>query len=131
MNIDELTPGMYKIRAKPDLMSRSRRLPQPMMILRISEKGSQRKYYVNHDTHGEEPGRTNFNEEFELISKYNTVPQINKPKISLVFKDAAGDPFVFTVSSVDEVRKIFEDMPWLKEPFGYVPNRSRIVRQPK
>lgn len=130
MDIDNLPPGIYKIRKKPDPRFKTRRHTSEVVILRISIRQNERRYYVNHDTHGEEPGRTNFNDQFELVGKYTTSPHVYKPKISLAFKDSTGDSFVIAVTSLEEVRNVFEQMPWLREAFGYVPNRSKIVRLP-
>jgi hypothetical protein len=127
MKISELPPGIYKIRRKED-PDGHRRIGDEILILRIVGTGGHKKFFVNQDTFGEEPGRTDFDRYFEMIYKYDGAPMVCKPEIRLQFKDAAGDYFELTVESTDELRQLFHEIPWLKEPFGYVPNKSRIVR---
>jgi hypothetical protein len=127
MKISELSPGIYKLRRKEDPDGR-RRIGDEIVILRITGSGVDRRYFVNQDTFGEEPGRTDFDRYFEVMIKYNGAPMVCKRQIKLQFKDSAGDHFELVVESIDELKKLFEAIPWLKVPFGYVPNKSRIVR---
>ncbi len=127
MKISELQPGIYKIRRKED-PDGHRRIGDEILLLRVTGMGAERKYFVNHDTSGEEPGRTDFDRYFEVIHRYEKAPMVCKQEIRLQFRDTAGDCFEFAVESTEELKRLFNEIPWLKEPFGYVPNKSRIVR---
>lgn len=123
MKMNELTPGIYKIREKETLTTfgnkRGRQFQSRVHLLRVTGAGQKRKYYIDHDTLGENPGSVDFEGDYEVVSRYDNVPEVNRAEIVLSFSDGTGDHFTFTVLDAWRLRSLFEEMPWLQKGFGY------------
>lgn len=123
MKMNELEPGMYKIQKATNGSVRPlRREMRTVHLLRVTGYGEKRLYFIDDDIYGEHPHRVA--NEYEVISKYDGVPQVGKARITIAFVDASGDEFTFTMSNAWSLRNVFDAMPWLKKAFGYVPRRK-------
>jgi hypothetical protein len=131
MKIDELTPGVYKIRKQayiPYGAKFARPNSNPIHLLRVEGVGEQRKYFLDDDILGQHPHNMEAVGNYEILSKYDGDPQIGNCRITISFADTAGQKFEFMVRDTWSLRHLFDAMPWLKKPFGYVTSRSKIRR---
>ena len=131
MKMNDLTPGIYKIRNKSTSSFRNRRgkrLKDEMHLLRVTGNGASRKYFIDHDTIGQGSIGSNFENDYEIISRYPIAPEVNKAQITISFSDGTGDYFEFTVFDAWRLRHLFEEMPWLQKGFGYEPRKAREKR---
>lgn len=126
MKMHELSPGIYKIRKRdynmPFGAKRSRPQNFQVHLLRVIGNGDKKRYFIDHDQMGQLPSE--FNEEYEVLSKYDGQPQVGNCTITLKFADASGEQFEFVVRDVWTLRSIFDSMPWLHKPFGYLKRRT-------
>jgi hypothetical protein len=122
MNIKELTPGVYKICEIDSSYPGGSKDNATVHLLRVT--GERMLYFIDHDTLGQHPSKMDFTE-YEVLSRYNSVPQVEKCEITISFSDEAGQRFEFTVKDLWTLRSVFDAMPWLKDPFGYVPRKRR------
>lgn len=123
-----LLPGLYKIR-KQDYVTpygakhvRLSNRNHPVRLLRVTGAGEKLRYYIDHDTVGVHPN--DLMEDYEVIGKYEPYPQVGNCLITLSFADSSGEHFEFTVRDAWTLRGIFDSMPWLKKPFGYLPRKK-------
>ena len=123
MKINEVSQGIYKIRERDTLTTygnkRGRSFESRTHLLRVTGIGEKRKYFIDHDTLGERLNSVDFERDYEIVSKYNNAPEVNKAEITISFSDGAGDYFRFTVTDAWLLRRLFEEMPWLQKGFGY------------
>ena len=135
MKINELTPGLYKVKKKDYYASGVKpsrtRFKTEIHLLRVTRSGGKLLYFLDHSTYGQHPSEMNFSEDYEVISKFSGDPQVLKGSITLSFQDANGDEYNFTVLTAWGLRDIFESMPWLKKPFDFLPRKQRIVKVQK
>ncbi|HEY5690384.1 MAG TPA: hypothetical protein VIS49_02920 [Cyclobacteriaceae bacterium] len=130
MKIKELSPGIYKVKRKAYTQygaKHSRINYNSVQLLTVVGVGDSRRYYFDHDTLGQKPGEMEGMEgmdEYEIISKYDHVPQVCQPRIKISFKDGAGDKFEFGVIDAWGLRNVFEKMEWLQKPFGFVKRKK-------
>ncbi len=128
MRIDELSPGIYKIRKEayiPSGAKFARPNTNPIHLLRVAGAGAQRKYYLDDDIIGQHPHEMDVLGNYEILSRYDGEPQVGNCRITISFADASGQKFEFVVRDTWSLRYLLDAMPWLKKPFGYGPNRSR------
>ena len=121
MKIKELNPGIYKIRREvyvPYGAKRPVANHNTIHLLTVTGHGQNRRYYFDHDTFGQKP--EDCMEDYEVISRYESVPQVLSPRITLSFKDASGHEFEFRLMDAWGLRNVFEKMTWLQKPFGFV-----------
>lgn len=128
MKMDNLEPGTYKIRKKDYNVPPGMKIYRTMQtnavhLLRVTGHGDKKRYFLDHDTYGIHP--TELNDAYEVISKYSGEPQIGNTYLTISFADAAGEKFEFKVKDVWSLRNLFETMPWLKKPFGYIKRKIR------
>ena len=121
MKMNELMPGIYKIREKAVSIGnrRGRSFKNQIHLLRVTGTGQKRRYFVDHDTLGDSPRTTDFEQDYEMVNRYPTAPEVNKAQITISFSDGNGDFFEFTMYDAWRLRHIFEEMPWLQKGFGY------------
>lgn len=123
MKLSEIPPGIYKVQkldnVSPNAPKRPRSSPNKVQLLRVT--GS-RDYFLDHDLFGEHPDQ--LNDQYEIIEKYDPEPQIGNGLMIMKFKDAAGEEFEFKIKDIKHMKYIFEQMPWLKKPFGYVRRKN-------
>lgn len=128
MNIQELTPGVYKIILREDMAEGSRAIRssgrRKAHLLRVSGTGSQRRYFIDHDPFGSHPDKIEYLEDYEVIRRYVGSPSIQKARITITFADEDNDTFSFTLGDAWVLRNLFESIPWLKKPFGYSPRKK-------
>lgn len=123
MKIKELSPGIYKIRKEvyvPYGAKRPVSNNNTIQLLTVVGMGQARRYYFDQDTLGQKPEEVEDMEGYEILSKYESTPQVNHQSISLSFRDGAGDKFEFRVTDAWGLRNMFEQLKWLQVPFGYV-----------
>jgi hypothetical protein len=127
MKVHELSPGIYKIRKRdynmPFGARRSNSQNHAVHLLRVVGHGEKKRYYIDHDQMGESPSR--FNDDYEVVSKYDGPPQVGNCTITLKFSDSSGEKFEFVVRDVWTLRGIFDSMPWLHKPFGYLRRKNK------
>lgn len=126
MKMTDLSPGWYKVRPQEynAYGAKHRRKNNNVIeILRVIGVGDNKRYYLDHDTVGAHPRDMTSLGNYEIVSKYDGEPTISKCRISISFQDASGTEFVFSVTDVWGLRNLFEFIPWLKKPFGYVPRK--------
>ena len=126
MKVHELSPGIYKIRKRDYNMPFGAKRPRsqnfPVHLLRVVGNGDKKRYFIDHDQLGQHPSE--FNDEYEVLSKYDGQPQVGNGTITLKFADAAGEQFEFVVRDVWTLRGIFDSMPWRHTPFGYLRRKN-------
>jgi hypothetical protein len=61
----------------------------------------------------------------EILEKYKNGPVIGNGLIVLKFKDAAGEELEFKVTDISHMKFLFEQVPWLQKPFGYLRRKNR------
>lgn len=121
MNLKELSPGIYKIRKKQySPGKRSRANTSPVHLLRVEGYGETLKYYMDHDTMGDHPREMNILDDYEVVSRYDGIPQVNSARITISWVDGSGDRFEWQMTSAWVLRSVLDALPWLKKPFGYV-----------
>jgi hypothetical protein len=123
MKIKELNEGVYKVRKEnyvPYGAKHPRSNNNTIQILRVTGVGQSRLYFLDHDTFGRHPDQMADVDRFEVLSRYDGDPQISNCKINIQFTDASGEAFEFTVRDAWSLKSVFESMPWLKRPFGYI-----------
>lgn len=123
----QLEPGWYKVRRQQYNAYGSkhpRKNDNIIEILRVVGVGDRCRYYLDNDTFGAHPKEMEFLDYYEVVSKYDGEPTISNCSISLSFQDASGTQFVFSAKDVWVLRNLFEFIPWLKKPFGYVPRKK-------
>ncbi len=128
MKIKELEPGIYKIRKEAYVPYGAKRPIgnyNSIQLLTVVGTGQYRRYYFDQDTLGQKPEDIEGMDNFEIISKYEPIPQVNNQSLSLSFKDGAGDQFEFRVSDAWGLKNLFEKFTWLQKPFGYVRRKKR------
>ena len=131
MKMNELTQGIYKIRQKSTVSFKNKRgksFKNEIHLLRVTGAGEKRRYFIDHDTLGDTPRTTDFEQDYEVVSKYAIAPEVNKAQITISFSDGNGDSFEFTVYDAWRLRHIFEEMPWLQKGFGYEPRKKSVGR---
>lgn len=119
MKVSELTPGIYKIRA------RNRRFTfrgetssgYSVHVLRVVGVGAQCRYYIDHDLKGCHPANMDFAKHYQIISRYQTLPEVNRAQLLVSFADQQGDKFTFIVNDAWRLGAVLESMPWLKAGF--------------
>lgn len=125
--MNDLTPGIYKIRNKATSCFRNHKgkyLKVELHLLRVTGTGPSRKYFIDHDTIGE-ASFGSFENDYEIVTRYPVTPEVNKAQITISFSYGTGDHFEFTVFDVWRLRHLFEEMPWLQKSFGYEPRKAR------
>ncbi|HEX5170963.1 MAG TPA: hypothetical protein VFW11_17430 [Cyclobacteriaceae bacterium] len=126
MKIHELTPGIYKIRKRDYTMPfgarRLRSQNHPVHLLRVMGSGDKKRYYIDHDQLGQHP--TEFGDEYDVLSKYDGQPQVGNCTVTLKFADASGEQFEFVIHDAWSLRAVFDSMPWLHKPFGYLRRKN-------
>ena len=128
MKIKELSPGIYKIRRQayvPYGAKHPRDNNNTIRVLTVVGTGANRKYHIDHDTFGQPPEEMYDMEDFEVISKYESTPQVNNQSITISFKDGAGDKFEFRVVDAWTLGNLFQHFTWLQKPFGYFKRKKR------
>jgi hypothetical protein len=122
MKLNQLERGIYKIRRATDGgRFASNEAPS---ILRVTGAGDSLRYYIDADLLGQKPSEMNMNE-YEVVSKYDGTPTLGNCTITLTFADASGDKFEFTTRDAWGLRNIFDAIPWLQKPFGYVARKRK------
>lgn len=111
--MEELTTGLYKV--KKD---------NHYHLLRVVGYGEKRMCFIDHSSIPE-----NLNEEYKLIKKYTTPPEVVKGTLTITFQDQDRNEFSFTVRDAWALREIFETFPWLQKPLNYLKNRSRVANK--
>lgn len=127
MKIKELNPGIYKVRKAIHVSwygSRPVANTNKIHLLTVQGHGEARRYFFDHDVIGQSP--ESCMEDYEVISKYESVPQVLRPEIILRFKDGSGEEFVFTLKDAWGLRNVFDKFKWLQKPFGYVKRKTRV-----
>jgi len=128
MKINELSPGIYKIRRQayvPYGAKHPRDNNNTIRLLTVVGTGANRKYHIDHDTFGQHPHEIYDMEHYEVISKYESIPQVNNQSITISFKDGAGDKFEFRVVDAWTLGNLFQHFTWLQKPFGYLKRKKR------
>ena len=128
MKIKELSPGIYKIRRKsyvPYGAKHPRDNNNTIRLLTVVGTGANRKYHIDHDTFGQHPEEMYDMEDFEVISRYESIPQVNNQSITISFKDGSGDQFEFRVVDAWTLGNLFRHFTWLQKPFGYFKRKKR------
>lgn len=127
MKIKELSPGIYKVKRRAYMQygaKHSRVNYNAVQLLTVVGSGQGRRYFFDHDTVGQKPNEMEGIDEYEIISKYDYVPQVCHPRIKISFKDGAGDKFEFGVIDAWGLRNVFEKLEWLQKPFGFVKRKK-------
>ena len=127
MKMKELYPGVHKVRKSvyvPFGAKRPVANTNSIQLLTVTGYGEGRRYFFNHDTIGQKPAEMDLLEDYEIISKYEGLPQVQNPEIRLSFKDAGGDKFEFKVHDAWGLRNIFDHLKWLQKPFGFVKRKK-------
>jgi hypothetical protein len=128
MKLNELSPGIYKIReleSADAVTHRQGKVLKLVHLLRVTGTGERRKYFIDHDTLGEDGQHISFNRDYEIMYRYQGFPEVNRPKIRISFSDGS-DIFEFEVADAWALRDIFEELPWLQKAFGYEPRRKTV-----
>lgn len=124
MKLDELTPGLYKIRLAEYTPIGLRKKRTSIHLLRVEGSGTKCKCYLDHDTLGEHPSKVSYLSEYEILGKYDGPPQVNRPSISISFFDNDGSEIQLTMHDFWQVRNMLDAMPWLKKPLGFTPRKN-------
>ena len=125
MEMGSLGPGMYKIIARDEVRHSKR-----VHLLRVTGYGEQQKYFLDNSTLGEHPREfenSSWNT-YTVVKKYSVSPQIFKPSLLVRFTDEDGHEYTFSVRDTWTLRSLFDLLPWLKQAFGFMPNKSREAR---
>lgn len=119
MKANDLTPGIYKIRARnPRFSFRGESSSgYSVHLLRVVGIGAQCRYFIDQDVSGQHPAKMDFAKNFQIISRYSREPDISRVHIQLSFSDQQGDRFNFVVNDAWRLGAVFESLPWLKEEF--------------
>jgi hypothetical protein len=91
-------------------------------LLRVAGYGAKRSFYIDHCSLPE-----NLSDEYKVVKKYTTPPEIVKGTLTITFQDQDRHEFSFTVRDAWALREIFETFPWLQRPLNYTKNRSRTI----
>lgn len=130
MKMKELDQGFYKIRRRdynmPFGAKHARSQNHPVHILRVSGYGERKRYHIDNDIQGIHPSA--INEDYEVLSKYDGMPQVGNVTVTLAFADSSGERFQFVVRDAWSLRALFDAMPWLHKPFGYLRRKQKEHR---
>lgn len=91
-------------------------------LLTVRSHGQSRRYYIDHDTIGQTP--ESCMEDYEILSRYESVPQVVHPEIIIRFRDGSGEQFAFRVCDAWGLRNVFEHFSWLQKPFGFAKRKK-------
>lgn len=122
MKINELHSGIYKIRKSS---TTARYNNNTVHLLRVKGVGESMLYFFDHDTLGQHPKNLDLGS-YEILARYDTVPEVNVPKIKIEWCDSSGQCFQFIVRDAWALKNVFEELPWLKDAFGYVPKKKAL-----
>lgn len=126
MKVSELQPGIYKIRKKEYAPPRrGKGNGNTAHLLRVQGHGEKQKYFIDHDSFGAHPRDMSDLDQYEVVSKYDQVPQVMRPRITILWVDGSGDEYTWQVTNAWSLRGIFDAMPWIKDAFGYVAKRRK------
>jgi hypothetical protein len=116
MKINELTPGIYKIRERNRRYSFRGETSSgySVRLLRVVGAGSQCRFYIDQDTKGKHPAKMDFARSYQIISRYSGPPDIDRAQLVISFSDEQGDRFNFVVNDAWRLSTVFEALPWLK-----------------
>lgn len=130
MKMKELTPGYYKIQKRYYQYSgRRKQNNNTIHLLRVEGYGEQIKYFIDNDLQGFNTKEVEDFEEFEMLTKLNGPPEVRNARITISFMDETGTEYGWSMVGSWTLRALFEELPWLKKPFGFIPHRSRIARK--
>lgn len=120
MKIKELNPGLYKIQKVDPYRPSPHSKGQTVRLLRVTGYGDKRLYFIDNYP-GVHPSK--IEDDYEVLSRYDGLPNVDRAFITVTFTDGAGQEFKFSMRSVWALKGILEEMPWLKKPLGYLPRK--------
>ena len=99
--------------------------PNQIHLLKVVGNGIDAMYFVDNDSLGRKASAWNdFKDDYEVISKYDKEPTVTQGRITLTFKDAAGDEIYFTMRDTWAFRNLFFHLPFLAKPFMFLPKKK-------
>ena len=122
----KLEPGYYKIRKiYSGKLKMHQSNPNQKLLLKVVGRGVDAMYFIGNGSPGRKASQWDeFKEEFEVISKYDKEPTVSEGRITLTFKDAAGDEIYFTMKDTWAFRNLFFHLPFLTKPFMFLPKKK-------
>jgi len=121
--LQELESGLYKIKIHrlPGIIKASKIIPQPSAhLLLIKGKGEKRIYQIDNDLSF---SHANFEEDEIEIVKRLPQPFIDLPAIYITWRDEDGDTYSMRAHDAWELRHLFEEREYLRQPFNYKPKK--------
>ncbi len=127
MKISEIEAGIYKVRihSAPPLIKPDKNSPKATAhLLFVKGHGEKRTYQLDF---GLAVDRQHFlvdEREFEVVRRVPQ-PTITRQSIFLTWRDEEGDDYVFHATDAWHLRTLFEEQPFLSEPFNFKARRKR------
>jgi hypothetical protein len=106
MKVNDLTPGIYKIRARNRRFSFRGETSSgySVHLLRVVGIGAQCKYFIDQDARGQHPAKMDFAKNYQIISRYSREPDVSRAQL-------------FVVNDAWRLGAVLESLPWLKAGF--------------
>jgi hypothetical protein len=124
MKVNDLTPGIYKIRARNRRFSFRGETSSgySVHLLRVVGIGAQCKYFIDQDARGQHPAKMDFAKNYQIINRYSREPDVSRAQLLVSFSDQQGDKFTFVVNDAWRLGAVLESMPWLRAGFERDPS---------